>query len=108
MRRRRSDVSPPRLARLFMSLVLPVSEREFFLGDLDEEFQELVRSTGLRQARRQYWRQALQAPGWWHRTSPDFAPAYAEAGKGEIMLSAVQDIRYAFRSLAKSKSLMVL
>src|SRR5262245_5541949 len=100
--------SPPRIARLLMSLVLPASEREFFLGDLDEEFQQFVCSGGVRQARRWYWRQVLEAPGWWHRTSPDFVPHYAPVGKGETMLSIVQDFRYAFRSVMKSRSLVIL
>jgi predicted permease len=90
-----------------MSIVLPTSEREFFLGDLDEEFQLYVRSEGDRQARRWYWRQALQAPGWWRRTSPDFAPSYAEVAKGEFMVGAIQDIRYASRSLRRSGSLVI-
>src|SRR6185436_15904570 len=60
---------------------------------------------GARAARHWYWQQTLQAPGWWHRTSPDLAPDYAEVGKGEIMLSIIQDIRYSFRSLRKSPSL---
>jgi putative ABC transport system permease protein len=89
-----------------MGLVLPPSEREFFLGDLDEEFQQHVRSRGVRAARRWYWRQAFQTPGWWRRTSPELAPNYAEIGKGEIMLGIVQDIRYSFRSLLKSRSLV--
>jgi hypothetical protein len=100
-------VSPPRLARLILSIVLPASEREFFMGDLDEEFRQQARIGGLREARRWYWKEAMRAPGWWHRTSPDFAPDHAEAGKGETMLSIVQDVRYAFRSLTKSSSLVV-
>jgi putative ABC transport system permease protein len=101
------EVVPPRLARLLLTLVLPASEREFVLGDLNEEFYSQLHRTGCRQACRWYWKEALQAPGWWHRTSPDFVPAHAEAVKGEFMLSVIQDIRYAFRSLAKSRSLVI-
>lgn len=110
MKRHKTDgpaISPPRLARLFMWLVLPASEDEYFLGDLDEEFQQRVRAAGSSQARRWYWTQAFGAPGWWRLTSPDFAPPHAEIGTGEIMFSLVQDVRYAFRSLTKSTSLMV-
>jgi len=97
----------PLIARFVMWLVLPPSEREFFLGDLEEGFQRLAVSRGLKQARCWYWKQLLRAPGWWRRTSPDFAPAGAEIGKGEIMLGLVQDFRYAFRSLTKTKSFVV-
>jgi len=101
------NVAPPRLARVILSIVLPASEREFFMGDLHEEFQRQAEGAGLRKARQWYWREAIRAPGWWRRTSPDFAAAHAEAEKGEIMLSIVQDVRYAFRSLTKSSSLVV-
>jgi putative ABC transport system permease protein len=103
----RQNVSPPRLARLILSIVLPASEREFFMGDLHEEFQRQAAGAGLRKARQWYWKEAIRAPGWWRRTSPDFAAVHAEAGKGEVMLSIVQDVRYAFRSLTKSSSLVV-
>jgi hypothetical protein len=93
------DISLPRLARLLLTLVLPASEREFFLGDLNEEFHRQLQRSGSQQTRRWYWKQALQAPGWWRRTSPDFAPAHAEAGKGgfcgfcrTFLLNAGRDI----------------
>ena len=98
---------PPRLARLLILLVVPASERDFFLGDLLEEFQQRVRSEGLRQANAWYWQQALRAPGWWRRTSPEFAPAGAELKRGEVMQGIVQDIRYALRSLRKNRSLVI-
>src|SRR5262245_64822687 len=101
------NVSPPRLARLVLSMVLPASEREFFMGDLHEEFQRQSGEAGLRKARQWYWKEAIRAPGWWRRSSPDFAAVHAEARKGEVMLSIVQDVRYAFRSLTKSSSLVV-
>jgi putative ABC transport system permease protein len=101
------NVSPPRLPRLILSIVLPASEREFFMGDLHEEFQRQAAEAGLRKARQWYWKEAIRAPGWWRRTSPDFAAVHAEAEKGEVMLSIVQDVRYAFRSLTKSSSFVV-
>ena len=100
-------MKPPRLARLLILLVVPASERDFFLGDLLEEFQERVRSEGLRRANAWYWRQTLRSPGWWRRTSTAFAPAGAELKRGETIQGIVQDIRYAFRSLRKNKSLVI-
>src|SRR5262245_16495620 len=100
------NFSPPRLARLILSIVLPASEREFFMGDLAEEFQRQAAAAGLRKARQWYWTEVIRAPGWWRRTSPDFDAAHAQTRKGEVMLSIVQDARYAFRSLTKSRSLV--
>ena len=55
-------VVPPRLARAVLELMLPAKVLEFVLGDLEEQFQNIVASnSGLRGARRWYWRQVADA-----------------------------------------------
>lgn len=53
----------PRLARWLLRRVAPPDEREFLLGDLDEEFGALASAEGRRRAARWYWREALASSG---------------------------------------------
>jgi predicted permease len=53
-------MTPPRVARLILRLLLPAAERAVIAGDLDEELRrDIVPSRGLRRARLWYWRQVL-------------------------------------------------
>ena len=57
----------PRVARALLRLRVPRDERPFVLADLDDRFEELCASRGLKRARRWYWRQAIIALVGWRR-----------------------------------------
>lgn len=50
---------PPRIARILASALLPASEREYVLGDMDELFERDANLGHKRSARAAYWRQTL-------------------------------------------------
>lgn len=52
-------VLPPRLAAWMAGLRVARVEREYALGDLEEDFQAVARLRGAAAARRWYWRQAI-------------------------------------------------
>lgn len=52
---------PPRLAVWIAALRCAADEREYLLGDLEEEFAERVHAGGLGGAKRWYWRQAIRS-----------------------------------------------
>ena len=56
----RDFIRPPRIAVWLVSLFAPTGEAELMLGDLLEEFSQLVARVGLSVARRWYWRQTLK------------------------------------------------
>lgn len=51
---------PPRLAAWLVELFAPAKEAESILGDLQEEFSDLTSRSGVRFARRWYWRQCVK------------------------------------------------
>jgi hypothetical protein len=53
-------VQPPRIATWLVSLFAPYEGADSILGDLLEEYFQLVSSSGVSVARRWYWRQTLQ------------------------------------------------
>ena len=53
-------MNPPRIAAWLAGCRLTREEREFALGDLEEDFAELVDRKGAGAARRWYWRQAIR------------------------------------------------
>ena len=55
------SLSPPRWARWLVETTCPRREREFLLGDLEEELRHLARTKGERAARAWYRRQALRS-----------------------------------------------
>jgi len=91
---------PPGLAVWVLSRLLPESERDAFLGDLEESFRtEIAPARGLAAARRWYWAQAIQAPvaitaGRGVSTAP------SPHGDG-IMLNTLNDLRFALRMLGR-------
>ena len=50
---------PPRIARILASALLPASEREYVLGDMDELFERDANLGNTRQAHAAYWRQTF-------------------------------------------------
>ncbi|MGH9793150.1 MAG: ABC transporter permease [Candidatus Acidiferrales bacterium] len=90
---------PPRLAQILLRTTLPTSEREFFLGDLEEEFRARAASDGRRAARRWYWRQAFSARALWRRGQ--IQSQATRKGDG-VMEPWWQDVRFALRMLVKN------
>lgn len=84
---------PPLPQWLLASRVDPI-DRPMVLGDLDEQFQEQVRTAGHLHARAWYWREAIQLSWglWWWTPRPSLI-------RGRVM--AMDDVRYAARRLRK-------
>jgi predicted permease len=73
------------------------ADREFVLGDLDEDFQALVTTHGLRAARRWYWAQA------WRNLVTRTAPADVVPSTGGLIVQPLlQDVRFALRMLRRA------
>lgn len=100
--------SPPRFARRLLSLFVPSGIRgEAILGDLEQEFREVAQHGSLASARAWYRRQTLRVltrytvvravTGLGSRL-----PRGAGPGRASMLESLLQDVRYAFRALARS------
>jgi putative ABC transport system permease protein len=90
---------PPRLARWLLQSRLPPEDREFALGDLEEEFFERAERDGRVNARRWYWRQALRALG---TRTPRRYQHLPEPPRTTSMSHLAQDVRFALRLLRRS------
>jgi hypothetical protein len=62
--------TPPRLALRLLAWRVPEPDREYFVGDLLEAFDERVTANGLTSARRWFWRETLQAANSTSRNPP--------------------------------------
>ena len=100
-------MSPPALATWLLSRLLPRSEREAFLGDLEESFRtEIVPARGPGAARRWYWSQALRAP---LSLAREHEPHVASPPYGDgLMRNTLNDLRFALRLLARRPGFAVL
>lgn len=90
-----------------MLRLLPGSEREFVIGDLDEEYARF----GSGRARRSWYRsQALRSVWAAFRDRLSDEDDAVQHGKGRILAMdrIASDLRYAFRSLGRAPSLAVL
>ncbi|NKB89530.1 MAG: FtsX-like permease family protein [Acidobacteria bacterium] len=92
-----SHPTPPRLAHWVIARLTPANEREFWLGDLEEQFADRA-GADPRAARVWYRRQAWRAVT--HRIR--------RAEGGNVLEGTVQDARYAARSLRRSPGFVVL
>ena len=88
---------PPRLAAWLLSRAVARRRQEEFLGDLEELFQVRALEHGRAKARRWYWTQTARAvlEAIRARRRRPRPPA-----GDSLMQTIVQDVRYAFRSLA--------
>jgi predicted permease len=93
----RSDATPPRLARTLAAARVRVEQREFLLGDLDEDFYEIAATRGVGAARRWYWRQAMRNLLARHPPS-DVVPST----RGAVVPHFIQDVRFALRMLRRA------
>ena len=93
------NIRSPLLARWLLRGLVPCAQSEFALGDLEEQFQQLVDShVGRRGARAWYWRQVWKCCN--ERTvSPQTGYAPPRRKGAGMMETFWQDVRYALRSL---------
>jgi putative ABC transport system permease protein len=91
----------PFLPRLLLRLTLPVRDREFIIGDLDEEYMLRQRPRGVIRARLWYWRQAFWSIASETHYEMGSAPTVelGEPGRANMFDALRQDLRYAARSL---------
>jgi predicted permease len=86
----------PPTAAWILARTIPEHRREEFLGDLEELFLSRANAVGRPAARRWYWRQTaaalLDAFAEWRRQP-------RERNGDSVVLTILQDLRYAFRSL---------
>jgi putative ABC transport system permease protein len=95
-------IRPPRLARLLISASLPNPDREFVLGDLEEQFARRAASDGSRRAVRHYWTQALGIA--WHARAIRHRLPSAPARRRVEMWHLSADVRLGLRTIARSPS----
>lgn len=86
---------PPRLAAWLLSRMLPAADRDEVVGDLAEDFADRVASAGRASATRWYWRHAIRL-AW----TLGLNPANENAPQRSRVMS-LDDVRYAFRRIAK-------
>jgi len=89
-------MTPNRIAVWLAGSRLTSEEREFALGDLEEQFGEILDRQGPRAASRWYWRQAIRIC--LLRRSRYTAVSHPQPRK-PLMQNFLQDVRFAFRLL---------
>jgi putative ABC transport system permease protein len=94
-------IDPPSIAVWILSRFLPESDREAFLGDLEESFRtEILPARGVRAARRWYWAEVLRAP--LTIAARERSESAAQSSHGDsVMTNTLSDLRFAFRMLAR-------
>jgi putative ABC transport system permease protein len=93
----------PAIGRRLISLVVPPDEREFMLGDIEEEYRHRVVASGRRSARRWLRQEILRSVTlrWrYPRSGPKGRKAALPRGHG-FMENSVQNFRYALRLIRR-------
>jgi predicted permease len=94
-----ADPLPPRLAAWLAVCRVAHEDREFALGDLQEEFAERVARDGPARARRWYWRQAVRS------CLTQYPRRFNQAldhRRRPLMQHLIQDVRFALRLLRRT------
>lgn len=98
-------MNAPRMPRWLLARLVRRDDRDYFLGDLDEEFAAHVLCDGSRSAGHWYWRQAVLSALpliirklTVHHAAPDATPMHPS------FENVVRDFRHAGRSLRRSPS----
>jgi putative ABC transport system permease protein len=94
------EMRPPRLAELLVNLAAPESDRPYIVADFREAFDLRAAESGLRAARRWYWREMLRSVVPLIRRrwrDDDEAP-----GSREYWSHLLAELRYAFRLTRRS------
>jgi predicted permease len=104
---------PPRLARSILQRVLPPTDREAVIGDLDEEYRRtIVAQVGRRRAAWWYWRQAVcsvpAAVRLRRRAAARAAAPVMARSDGRLWAELAGDGRYACRLFARQPGFAVL
>jgi putative ABC transport system permease protein len=106
MTRIEEELTPPRVAEWLVRRVLPTGTvGESILGDLRQEYGDVVRAGTEKASRRWYWRQAffLSSRYLWKRLGLGRVERTAPSGTKRFISDAVKnDLRYALRSAARS------
>jgi predicted permease len=105
---------PPLTSSLLLALVLHRDDRRFALADLAEEFEARVAHDGARRARRWYREQVrrsiLPSLGRRLHIRRPLAPPrpFHEPRRSTLMSQLVRDLRYAFRTIGRSRVAFVV
>lgn len=98
---------PPALAVRLLTRLLPESDRESFLGDLEETYRaEIIPGRGARAARRWYWRQVFHAPLTFRISPP--TPIAPHSPGDSLMTNTLNDLRFAMRMLLRRPGFSLL
>jgi predicted permease len=98
---------PPRLAQFLVARFAPRLVREHLLGDLDEQFLANVSTSGIKLARRRYWRQAM-ATLWHWPLGAGPQPQRHVKNRESSMFSLLDDARFAVRQLLRQPSYLAI
>lgn len=98
---------PPCLAQFLVNHCAPRPVREHLLGDLDEQFLANVSTSGIRVARRRYWRQAMATVWHWPLGTGPGPPPHGR-NRESSMGSLLDDARFAVRQLLRQPSYLAI
>ena len=88
---------PPRLAQALCRWLVKTPEREFILGDIEEEFHDVIaRKHSALQARRWYWRSTIASIRAARRARQRSRPTFPSSG--QFMDNLLHNVRYTFRT----------
>jgi putative ABC transport system permease protein len=101
---------PPRLAHALVFRLLPVREREFLLGDLEEAFQARAAGPGgVSAARRWYWRASLASlVALRRRDRAEWRPHVPRIKGDSVMKNILRDVRQGARLLWRAPGFTIL
>lgn len=95
--------APPRLAAWIAARRLDAADREFALGDLDEDFRDVAARRGTRAARRWYWKQALLVATAGRQPGPSGRPiSHPPSHRPSLMSNLIRDLAFSLRQVRRA------